>query len=334
MNTEKLRQYWYPILPISDIKNKPIATMLLDTPLVIARLSGEIVCFFDLCPHRHIPLSHGKNTGTHLQCCYHGWRFDKDGLVSIPTQIETTEPLAINQPCTQNCTHIKKYPTRIHEDWLWVSLSDNEFKPASSFSCPDGFDTTDKVRPLQGDFIHSIENFLDATHTPYVHKGLLRNQGTQRTHFSQTHDDNSFATTYRLIDKQNGLINRLFDAGIDVNVAGFELPCVAYIDYLKGDKLYYRITLAFIPKTKGQMQLSAKVSIIKDKLPKALKFTIINAFLTALLIQDQRTLKIHHANKRRDMPYVICHHDLVIDHLLYLLADKAESVDKSGVMSL
>ena len=68
------------------------------------------------------------------------------------------------------------------------------------------------------------KNFLDPTHTRYIHAKLLRNNGKQSMQISQSHHERGFVTQYRLNQQQNGLINKLFDKGITVNNAGIYIP--------------------------------------------------------------------------------------------------------------
>lgn len=315
---------WYPILPESQL-DKPFGFYLLNQALVLVRLSGQVVCFDDYCPHRHVPLSSGKSDGQTLQCTYHGWRFDVSGK-------------AIIAPCLGKSPDVQltRHACQVLDDWIWVNLSPNSQKlPSTALHCPTAFDSHDSIHRMDAEFIHGIENFLDPTHTPYVHQGLLRSQGTQRMHINQCHDERSFTTTYQLLDKQNGLINRLFDGGIDVNIAKFELPCLASIDYKKGDTLMYRIVIAFVPSQTNRLHLSVRLCIPKGVLPSRLKFALLSPFIKTLFKQDARILSQQVKYKRTpNIPYVICEQDLVIDHLLHLLMGLPEGVDKSGLFAL
>ena len=54
-----LSQMWYPIALEEHIGDSPVKVKLLDTDLVIARLSDGFVVSKDLCIHRGAPLSKG-----------------------------------------------------------------------------------------------------------------------------------------------------------------------------------------------------------------------------------------------------------------------------------
>lgn len=328
---QKLKRHYYPLLPTHELTDKPVGISLFNQPLVLVRLAGQVCCFDDVCPHRHVPLSLGKSDGQRLHCFYHGWQFDAQGNAHIPSCMGNSPKTCLTaHACLES------------DGWIWVGLTctDNtpNFEPPLGFVCPDGFDCHDSTHALVGDFVHSIENFLDPTHTPYIHQGLLRNGGIQRMHISQTHDQQGFCTTYQLLDAQDGWITKLFGAGININKAYFQLPSIAHIDYLKDDKLVYRICLAFVPCQTGQLQLSVRVCIPKGIVPSVVKFAILRPFVKALLAQDQyaliHQLERHTHIKHTHGDYVICANDLVIDHLLHLLVGTPEGVDKAGIMVL
>ena len=95
-----LRRCWHPVARSAEVTDRPTRTMLLGEPWVLVRIGpgGEVRAFLDRCPHRQAPLSLGCRApvapaapaadgppGLHLQCAYHGWRFDEAGrCVEIP----------------------------------------------------------------------------------------------------------------------------------------------------------------------------------------------------------------------------------------------------------
>ena len=66
---------------------------LLDEPLVLVRLGGEVRAFKDLCVHRGTALSLGWVEDGCLVCPYHGWTYDPDGVCTrIPSSHGTNIP--------------------------------------------------------------------------------------------------------------------------------------------------------------------------------------------------------------------------------------------------
>src|SRR5690348_7424842 len=86
-----LRNVWYYALPSDRLKpGKMIARTFLGEPVLLCRTQeGKVFAVRDICPHRGIPLSCGRFDGQEVECCYHGWRFDRGGRCTvIPSLVE------------------------------------------------------------------------------------------------------------------------------------------------------------------------------------------------------------------------------------------------------
>jgi len=325
MNIEKLKTYWYPLFDSKELKNRPLGKILLGINLVFFRTKEGIKCFKDQCPHRGVALSNGMVANDELQCHYHGWSFDKEGALSkVPG-------------CANNCKKdIKLEPFAVLENdgLVWVRLSgDRAFN--DPFVREANFIHSRHFKMIEGDFIHSIENFLDPMHTPFIHKGLLRSHSRQRMQVSQEIFHDGFVTHYELLDKQNGLINKLFDKGINKNRATFTLPSLAKIEYLKEDTLLFCVTIFFVPLTKGKVQMLVDVSLPKSIVPNSIVFMMLRPFLELAFYQDKKILKEQYEKtKNKEFKYVNLESDLVIDHLLHFLTDSAEGVEKEMLVEL
>jgi phenylpropionate dioxygenase-like ring-hydroxylating dioxygenase large terminal subunit len=163
-----LRHYWLAVALSSDVSEKPKAVRLLDERLVLVRLSGQPVCFRDLCIHRGTPLSLGWVEGDRLICAYHGWNYNCEGLcVRIPA-------LAAGRPIPDKA-RVPAYRCAERYGLIWVCL---ENPRASIPECPE-FDDPGYHHYLVGPFTwkcgaaRSIENFVDQAHFPWVHEGIL-----------------------------------------------------------------------------------------------------------------------------------------------------------------
>lgn len=314
MNNEKLQRQWYPLLLEKQLKNKPIARILLGHKVVLLRFHDEVVCFADRCPHRHVPLSKGKVVGNTLRCCYHGWSFNQQGV------------------CVENASSVKKYAVHCADGIIWLRLA-GQTPFHNYFAMDKYFASRWAVKTLQADFIHAIENFLDPFHTPYVHKGLLRNKSPQRMQIQQQSSAQTFSTQYQLVDKQNGWINRLFDPGIDKNIADFHYPGFARIHYLQGEQCLFQVAIFFVPIQQGQVQMTIKVSVRKTFIPSTLKFCLLKPFLELAFYQDKKILALQH-QVSSEQSYVLNENDLVIDHLLHIFKGKEKGKDKNKLLHL
>ncbi|CAA6806464.1 MAG: Rieske 2Fe-2S domain protein [uncultured Sulfurovum sp.] len=325
MNAEKLKRYWYPLFESKELKAKPLGKTLLGTELVFFRSSDGVKCFKNQCPHRGVALSNGRVLDDGLQCHYHGWTFDKEGELSkVPSCVGA---------CPKKVS-LEAFSVVEHDGLVWVRL-EGERSFESAFVLEEGFVNSRHIKEIEGDFMHSIENFLDPTHTSFIHKGLLRSESRQGMNIIQESSDEGFVTHYDLVDKQNGLINKLFDKGVNKNRATFSLPSFAKIEYLKDEVLLFCVSIFFVPLKKGKVQMVVDVSLPKSMIPNWLVFALLRPFLELALYQDKKILKEQYAQTKDEaFAYVMLESDLVIDHLLYLLADEKKGVDKQLYMEL
>ncbi|CAA6818445.1 MAG: Phenylpropionate dioxygenase [uncultured Sulfurovum sp.] len=323
MNVEKLKGYWYSLFESKELKVKPLSKTLLGVALVFFRSSDGIKCFKNQCPHRGVALSNGSVVNDELQCHYHGWTFDREGDLSrVPA-------------CVGSCpkkVSLEVFSVIEHDTLVWVRL-EGERSFASAFVLEEGFVNSRHIKVIEGDFMHSIENFLDPTHTSFIHKGLLRSESRQGMNIRQETSEEGFVTHYDLVDKQNGLINKLFDKGVNKNRVTFSLPSFAKIEYLKDEVLLFCVSIFFVPLKKGKVQMVVDVSLPKSMMPNWLVFALLRPFLELALYQDKKILKEQYeSTKSKVFEYEVLESDLVIDHLLYLLADGEKGVDKQLYM--
>jgi phenylpropionate dioxygenase-like ring-hydroxylating dioxygenase large terminal subunit len=174
-----MRRFWHPVLPSEQlVDGKPSSVELLEEPLVIVRLNGDLVIMEDICRHFQAQLSLGEireipGSGECLMCPYHGWTYAEDGqCVDIPQLSAGREiPSSARVPTF----HIQE-----RYGLIWVCLD-----PNPAFHLPDLphlDDGTYQIGPLRtyAPWIASaprvIMAALDDTHGPWVHPGLVGNR--------------------------------------------------------------------------------------------------------------------------------------------------------------
>lgn len=159
---------WHVVAYAPDLpEGQPRAVRLLDEDIVLWRVGERVHAWRDLCLHRGTRLSLGSVQGETLVCAYHGWTYNTEGrcirFPAHPTQIPPAKAQAT------------VYQAQVKYDWVWVCLGEPE-RDVPSFSEWDdpGF------RKVHCGPYHyraggprAIENFLDVTHFPFVHTGLL-----------------------------------------------------------------------------------------------------------------------------------------------------------------
>ena len=91
-----LNNYWYVAANSEELKDKPIARIILGNPIVLFRgQSGKIGALDDRCAHRLTPLSLGRIDGDQLECGYHGWTYDCAGKCVRLPGLETPQKITV-----------------------------------------------------------------------------------------------------------------------------------------------------------------------------------------------------------------------------------------------
>jgi phenylpropionate dioxygenase-like ring-hydroxylating dioxygenase large terminal subunit len=202
-----LRQCWHPVARSSEVADKPVAVSLLDERLVVVRLGDEIACFPDLCVHRGTALSLGwvdsgdqpapDGSGTVgepcLVCAYHGWSYDRRGVVRrIP---------AVHGRSIPNRARVTRYATTEAVGLVWVLLEPGPGgweDPSAAYPLPEAGSWWDapgyRTIPIETyDWACSaarrVENFVDFSHFPWVHPDVLGDRSKPLSPEHEIHDD-------------------------------------------------------------------------------------------------------------------------------------------------
>lgn len=181
-----LKSQWYPVSDRLE-PNGVRAVRLLGRDLVLWQSGDRILAWDDRCPHRGAQLSGGTVEGDRLICPYHGLHFD-------PTGRCTKVPAAPNwQPSDR--LHCQSYAACWRYGLLWVSFDPNA--DPSRIPQFSEWDDPNYRRFLCGAYsVRSspwrvMENFLDVSHFPFVHGGLLGDRQHAAIPDYRTHQDDS-----------------------------------------------------------------------------------------------------------------------------------------------
>lgn len=165
---QQSHRMWHPVAFAEDITTEPFRFQLLDRPLVAVRLDNKVSVFKDLCIHRGSALSLGKVVGNELQCPYHGWRFDSSGACTfIPSRPNGSIPKK---------ARIEKFHAVESGGLLWVCVDAEPMFPVPTFNEWDDPEYRVVRIPLydwHSSAARRIENFVDFSHFPFVHEGIL-----------------------------------------------------------------------------------------------------------------------------------------------------------------
>lgn len=266
----KLERAWFIACMSRELRHKPIARVIQDLPLVLFRdRNGAPGTLLDRCPHRNVPLSLGEVASDGcLQCPYHGWRFQRDGVVtSIPSYTGAIEARARNAI---------SYPTIEQQGFVWVYAS-----PTVSGEMPDsephrfefadvrGYTTVRQVVEANATMYSTIENALDVPHTAFLHRGLFRSEsrGIEITaKVKRTHD--RVEAEYVGEPRPPGLIAKILSpsGGMVTHFDRFLLPSIAQVEYRIGTENHLLVDSVMTPVSDFVTRIYAVVSF-KMRLP-------------------------------------------------------------------
>jgi phenylpropionate dioxygenase-like ring-hydroxylating dioxygenase large terminal subunit len=165
-----LVHHWHPIATESQVDEKPRRFTLLGEDLVAFRTEKGVSVFLDLCIHRGVALSLGFLEDGVLHCGYHGWAYDDAGVcVEIPS-------LPAGSPIPTKARAIV-YQSVERYGLVWVALGEPvqdvpEF-PDNEWDDPGYRSIVSQTYQWKTSAGRAVENFMDISHFPYVHEGIL-----------------------------------------------------------------------------------------------------------------------------------------------------------------
>ncbi|MDZ7886134.1 MAG: aromatic ring-hydroxylating dioxygenase subunit alpha [Mycobacterium sp.] len=175
MDQPALAGFWHPIAAVADINEQPQRFNLLDDHVVAFRDDNGIAAFRDLCIHRGAALSLGWVRDGALVCPYHGWQYDRTGAcIRIPSR-----PADAPIP---SAARAQAYQVREKYGLVWVAMADPRDEiplfPDDIYDLPGWKSFLAYRKVWNASAARAVENFMDFSHFPYVHNGLL---GTEET---------------------------------------------------------------------------------------------------------------------------------------------------------
>jgi phenylpropionate dioxygenase-like ring-hydroxylating dioxygenase large terminal subunit len=288
-------QQWFAIALADAVGDKPIAMNLLDRPIVVARFRDtQVVAYEDRCPHRQAPLSAGCVVGNSIQCPYHGWRFDASGmLVDIPG-LEKSDFLP---PVRASALQVRE-----HDGIVWVRRIGDVDARLPGVACRQS--SSDRrflwSTTWQANIVDALENVLDATHTHFVHSGLVRSRSRrQPTVATCRASDDGFIVDYTGTSRQSGLIYRLFESSRNLERAHFSAPGSVQFEYGYRNGSNARITLHFTPESRERTRLFVAFQIHGRWAPGWAIRALVWPFLRQVARQDARMLAVQAENRAR-----------------------------------
>jgi phenylpropionate dioxygenase-like ring-hydroxylating dioxygenase large terminal subunit len=216
-------ELWHAVARSRDLRGKPLRVMFQGRGIVLFRHASGLSALHDQCPHRLVELSKGRIVKDTIECPYHGWRFDPEGAcVDIPGCVT---PLP-------RC-RIPRYFVIEQEGGIFLSLGQPSSPPKIHPMAGQDIVSTVVKSATRSTLIDAAENILDATHTHFTHKGLLRGlTGTRtRVHVQVTTGVDWVEAVYSGEEKQHGLVSALLDGASTKGVGRYRRPGIAELEY-------------------------------------------------------------------------------------------------------
>ena len=165
-----IRNQWYVVLESKELGKKPVGVKRLGERLVFWRNEeGKLSCFKDQCIHRGASLSLGLVKGPHLQCPFHGLEFDSSGDCKLI-------PANGKNSAVDERFHMMRYPVFEKYGWIWIfwgNAAQIKGDPAYFPDLDEHFPYTSRQDPWEIHYSRCVENQLDVSHLPFVHKNTI-----------------------------------------------------------------------------------------------------------------------------------------------------------------
>ena len=185
-----LKEYPHIIGLSKELKrNTSLKRFFYNTPLLLVRdTENQIHIFFDVCPHKRAPLEWKKDE---IYCPYHGWRFEHNWEIkSIPSS-----------PHLEKKIKCKLHTIKVEEKYglIWIFPNGETIHKIPKL---DQVMNKNWNHAYKEQIFHTsddllIENFMDSTHTPIVHDGIVRTNKTKTKHtITVTQKDDIIRATF------------------------------------------------------------------------------------------------------------------------------------------
>ncbi|MEI7595905.1 MAG: aromatic ring-hydroxylating dioxygenase subunit alpha [Bacteroidota bacterium] len=160
---------WYVILESKELKDKPLKIKRFNENIVLWRNSDNSAsCIADKCCHRGASLSCGKIKENHLECPFHGFLFDKNGIVSqIPANGKNKK--------VPETMKVLAYTIFEAYGFIFLWWGDDDKKTAEPFFFKElaNFSYSSFKDHWKIHYSRAIENQLDVVHLPFIHRTTI-----------------------------------------------------------------------------------------------------------------------------------------------------------------
>jgi nitrite reductase/ring-hydroxylating ferredoxin subunit len=190
------KNFWYAVEFSNAITRRSTLITLMGKKLVLYRDSqGRVVALDNRCAHRGASLAGGWVEEDCIRCPYHGWRYQADGSCSqIPAN-----PATIPIP---KRARVEAYPVQEKYGFIWIFIGDlpehDLFEISAEADRPPlpSFpqfehptrEPSQSVYTFNAHFTRTMENTLDVSHAPFMHRGSVGKSKTPENTVIEDYD--------------------------------------------------------------------------------------------------------------------------------------------------
>jgi phenylpropionate dioxygenase-like ring-hydroxylating dioxygenase large terminal subunit len=175
-----IRNRWYAALDAAEVPTgKLVGVRRFGEDLALFRDGeGRVVCLADRCVHRGAALSAGRVRDGHVECPFHGFRYDARGRCRLI-------PAAGRSAEVPERFRVRAYSALEAHGFVWIFWGDEGADPASReetktpafFNDLDGFASSTFTSAWPVHYSRAVENQLDVMHLPFVHATTIGRGG-------------------------------------------------------------------------------------------------------------------------------------------------------------
>jgi phenylpropionate dioxygenase-like ring-hydroxylating dioxygenase large terminal subunit len=199
--TRLFRPAWHPVTTVDRLARPGdfLTTELLDHPLLLRNMDGELCCFLNVCAHRHSRItSLERGHSQELRCQYHGWEYNREGRTGRIPDAQSFRPWDRDNAC------LRKFRVETWDEMVFVCLDPSspslaEFLAPLPQSWGAAFAPPYRLAAAwHQDFPCNwkvvLENSLESYHVPVVHPTTF---GDMPPEAACAHDLDERYTTFR-----------------------------------------------------------------------------------------------------------------------------------------
>ena len=312
-----LRNHWYPVLESSALKKKSLGIKRFGQNWVVWRdASGAPKLLSATCPHRGASLAGGRIIEGEIECPWHGFRFDGEGVCQLmPCEgSEARIPRAMN---------LSAEVIRERHDMIWMWWGDEQTRyPEIPFfdDIPAGPGFTESSYILPYHYSRMIETNLDLHHTPFVHGNIIP-VGTRMMDFESHSEGDRIYSSGSLVKEKS--LARGDTKGMPFR-ADLILPNLGLV--MITANLHIIVCATPVDEEHSWLWFRYRQTYTKNALlGKLLTWTSVHSELRVVQKQDWRIFATMTPGTIDDVPYTFAHSDKAIALYRHLRAERLKA---------